>query len=249
MTAIAATPQIPFNFIPTEPTLTDALDLHKKDIFLELVAHHVGVIQSFNFINQTATATIAYPKTYFQLNSITGVYQPYQVSYPTMLDCPVIFLGGGTNTSLTFPVAKNQECLVLFNDRDFSNWFAGGAGAPVATPRSHSYSDGIILAGLRSSGNVLSNFDLVRALLKGGSAVMGVNPATGKVLISNTTPTGSAGVYTYPSTLNTLIGTLITAIKGLSIDINGFGPGQGVVDATSIAALTVVATQIGLLLE
>ena len=104
----------PLNMVPSEPSLKDLLDLLKKDILLSLNAHHIGTIQSFNSAKQTATATINYPKTYYQLNSLSGLYNPVLVNYPLLVDCPLICLGGGT-AALTFPIQSGDECLVLFN--------------------------------------------------------------------------------------------------------------------------------------
>lgn len=150
--------QVQQNLVPNEPQLKDLLDQYSKNINLNFACHHIGTIQSFNPVKQTATATINYQKTYFRPDA-TGVFQPVLVAYPILADCPVIFLGGG-GFSLTFPVAEGDECLILFNDRDLDVWFqGGGANAAVATPRLHSISDGIVLAGIRSLANTIDDFN------------------------------------------------------------------------------------------
>lgn len=219
--------------IPTDPSMKDLLDLLKKDILLSLSCHHVGTIQEFDPELQTAVATINYPKTIFRLNPSTGQYVPIPLSYP-QVQGPVVVLGGG-KASLTFPIAIGDECLILFNDRDLDNWFGGGTGAQVATPRLHSLSDGIILVGVRSQASMLDGYDSVNAVLQNGTTKVAVGPA--KVGISNAS-----------TTLNTLLQDLVEAIKALSIDVAGVGPAQGTVDATSVTALTTLATQIGGLL-
>ena len=88
---------------------------------------------------------------------ITGVYGPKLVDYPFLADCPVIALGGG-NGALTFPITTGDDCLVFFNDRDIDSWFSGSSTSAPATLRLHSFSDGIILVGLRSLNNVLVNY-------------------------------------------------------------------------------------------
>lgn len=162
------------NLIPNEPELADLLHLHQKGIFLSLNCHHVATIQSFNPANQTATASINYTRTYFQPDA-SGVYIAQQQNYPLLVDCPVICLGGG-NGALTFPIAAGDECLVLFNDRDIDNWFQGNTGAAVATPRLHSFSDGFILVGLRSSPHVLVGYsnDSVELRTKTGNAKVAI---------------------------------------------------------------------------
>lgn len=202
-------PQATNTLIPAEPTLKDALDFLKKEMMLQFSAHHIATIQVFDATDQTATATIAYQKTYFQRNAV-GQYTPVLKSYPLMLDCPVIFLGGGP-TSLRFPVTPGDQCLALFNDRDIDNWFQGSNSSANATNRLHSFSDAILLVGLRSQLNSLSSFDIVRAMLIGGTGVVGVNPTSSKILITNSSPVGSSGIYTYPVTLGTILGAFFTA--------------------------------------
>lgn len=236
------------NQIPNDPQLKDLLDLFKKQILLILSCHHIGTIQSFNPANQTATATINYKKTFFQLDQTTKTVVPVLQDYPVLIDCPVIVLGGGTS-ALTFPIEQGDECLVLFNDRDIDNWFQGGSGAAVSTQRLHSFSDAIILVGLRSLGNVLSGYDSTRAVLRNGDALVGV----GEVLIK---------IANNTTTLNTLLQDLITNIQNLvtataAITVTGVTTGGGTsgipANAAAISAvgtaLTTLATEIGGLLE
>jgi len=153
------------NLIPNEPELLDLLQLLKKDILLNLTGHHVGTIEKFNALKQTADVSINYKKTFFQPNAVTGDYDAVLADYPILLDCPVMFLGGG-NGSLRFPVKKGDECLVCFNDRDLDNWFQGGAGSATNTLRLHSISDGIALVGIRSLANVLKTFSADKTQLQ-----------------------------------------------------------------------------------
>jgi len=178
----------------------------------------VVTVQDFNTEHQTATATINYSQTFFQYNQGSQSYQSVPVSYPILVDCPVIVLGGGS-ASLTFPIAKGDECLVLFNDRDMNNWFNGTPGAQVATPRLHSFSDGLILVGLRSLGNVLSDYDSSRAVLRNADAMVGVSSS--KIKIANDT-----------TTLLAVINGLITAINALVITAP---PGGGICTVTPIS--------------
>jgi hypothetical protein len=226
---------LPLNAVPSEPSLKDLLDLLKKDILLSLNAHHIGTIQSFNSAKQTATATINYPKTYYQLNSVTGLYNPVLVNYPLLVDCPVICLGGGT-TALTFPIQTGDECLALFNDRAIDNWFSGGAGAALSNPRLHSFSDGLILVGLRSLGNVLTNYDSTRAVLRNGTTLVGVGPSLVKIANQQTT-------------LNTLLQNLISNVQSLvsatsAITVTCAAPGNPSSPPVNAAAISAVANQL-----
>lgn len=219
---------------PSNPSLKDALDLLKRDIFLSLNCHHIATIQSFDPVTQTASATINYKKTFFEKQA-NGQYSPVQKDYPILLDCPVVVMRGGT-CALTMPIAAGDTCLVLFNDRDLDNWFQSGQIGPVASPRAHSFSDGLILVGVAHSGNPVEDYDTDKAVLKNGSTRVGVGAS--KVEISNGT-----------TNLNTLLQDLITQLKALIIDVNAVAPGGGVVSAASQAQLTTIANQISGLLE
>lgn len=176
---------LPLNSVPNNPSLSDLLDLLKKEIFLGLTSHHIGTVQSFNPGTQTVTATVNYTKTFFQLNKTTNQYVPTQVNYPTLIDCPVVILGGGLS-AMTFPIQSGDECLLIFNDRDFSTWFKSGSSTnAVPTNRLHSFSDAIALVGVRSTPNAIKAYDSVRALLTNGNASIGINPEENLITIKN----------------------------------------------------------------
>lgn len=158
------------NLIPNDPELIDVLNLLKKDIMLNLSSHHVGIIQTFDAPKQTAQVKIAYTQTHYKPNAITGNYEASYVDYPILLDCPVVFLGSGgpSGGSLTFPIAKGDECLVLFNDRDIDNWFSGAGATAPASLRLHSISDGFALVGIRSLGNAIKSFSTDKLQLRFG---------------------------------------------------------------------------------
>ncbi len=172
------------NLVPNEPGLKDLLDLLKKDIFLNLNCHHIGTIQTFDPARQVAMATINYKKTYFKPNPVTGLYDPVLVDYPVLIDCPVVCLGGGTG-ALTFPIAPGDECLVVFNDRDIDNWFSGSSNSAVATPRLHSFSDAVIIVGIRSQARALTNYNPLDVELRNGVTKLALTP-TGQVAFQNT---------------------------------------------------------------
>jgi hypothetical protein len=226
-------PSIPVLNKQVEPTLKDAFDLSKRNIFLTMNCHAIGIIQSFNAAKQTASVSIAYVKTQQVLQS-DGTYQAVAVNYPTLVDAPVICLGGG-DWSLTFPIQAGDECVILFNDRDIDNWYQSGQVGPVASSRMHSFSDPLILVGPRSSQNVIESYDTTRAVLANGSTMVGVGSSL--VKIANAT-----------TTLNTLLQNLITAIKNISTT-NAVVGSPCLISTTSQTALANIATQIGQLLE
>lgn len=236
--------------------LADLLRLHKKEILLELNCHAVGIVRAFNPIDQTATISIAYTKTYFEPNPLdkTGVlgYTAKNVNYPLLLQCPVVCLGGGL-TAMTFPITPGDECLVIFNDRDISNWFGSGQIGPVNTLRLHSMSDGFVLVGIRSLLHSLVAYDSVRAGLtyRLGTVLRKVAVGPAGVLIANELTTLNTILQSLLGNINTLIAQ--TAL----ISVTGVTPGGGVsgppANAAAIAAVATAisanATQLATLLE
>lgn len=221
---------IPYSPITTEPTLSDLMDLLKKEILFDLNSHHLATIQSFDSTEITVAATINYSKTFFQLNQ-QGLYSAVQEPYPTLTDIPVIFLGGG-NANLTFPIAKGDQCLLLFNDRSIDNWFQGAQAGALTSSRSHSLADGFALVGL----NVFSNsgtVDPTRAVLSNGQTGVGVSSS--KVKIYNDT-----------YTLNTLLQNILTQLETLANSVCAIGSPLNPAVATQ---LTMLANELGSLLE
>ena len=206
--------------------LSNFFDIIKKDILINLNCHHIGIVQSFNSSTQRAQVKIVYNKTLQVLN--WNGYELQNVSYPIMADCPVIVLGGGL-TSLTFPITIGDECLVLFNDRDIDNWISNSVTLEVNSSRLHSFSDGIILVGLRSALNVVKNYSSTDAVLQNGTTNVSVGIT--KITIQNQI-----------DTLGNIINDLLTAIKGITTlatdHTNGF------VSAASQLQLTTIATRL-----
>lgn len=219
-----------FNIRKPSPTMGEVLDLLRSEIMMSLNCHAVGTVQSFNSTEQTVVAKMNYQKTFVT----TGLdNSEYNVDYPIVSDCPVVIMGGGTAT-LTFPIAAGDQCLILFNDRDIDNWFAGSYTGGPATNRLHSFADCIAIVGLHSLANSLSGYDTTRAVLRNGDTMVGVSAS--KIKIANATK------------------TLKQVLQDLTLKLETFSSGLGVGNlaaqaATLNAALLVVDTEIGALLE
>lgn len=244
----------PFKLPKTDPGLKDILDAYKKKTAIQINCHAIATVQSFNATNQTLTATVNYQKVFYDRDA-SGAYTQRLSSYPILADCPVVVLGGGP-ASLTMPIAKGDQCLIFFNDRDIDTWITTGqAGQAPATPRLHSFSDAIALVGLHSLNKAISNYDGTRALLTNGNVSVGINPSNNKATIKNQAN----------GTLNTLLAQLITQIENLanacaaitvtttvastpSTPTSGTPNNAGTISAVA-TALSSIATQIGGLLE
>lgn len=210
--------------------LDELLEMTKRELLLKMNCHHIATVQTFDAAKRTVSATVNYCKTYYKTED-SGKRVPYSVEYPILLDCPVIILGGGT-ASLTFPIKKGDECLMLFNDRDIDNWVAGAKSGPVATNRLHSFSDGIALIGFIKPGGPA--YDEQRALLQNKNAMVGVGED--KIKIANNL-----------HTLNGLLQELCTALQALTVTCAA--PGSPSTAPLNAAAIGLIATKLGALLE
>ena len=229
--------KIPFTSIPGKVNLDELLKLERKETFLSIFCHAIGTVQSFNSDKQTVSATINYKQTLIRLDPSSGTYVPVLLDYPVLVDCPAIFLGGG-DCSQTFPVKKGDECLVLFNDRDIDGWFSGSVNNPPPTPRAHSISDGIIIVGIRSLGNVLKNFDTERAVLRNGTTLVGVGPSLIKLANNQ---------HTFNNLMQELVSDvkdLVSAVQALTVTCAAPGSPSGPpLNASAISAVTTSLTQ------
>lgn len=72
------------------------------------------------------------------------------VDLPMLRNCPICFQGGGP-FQLTFPVAVDDECLVVFSSRMVDAWWTSGNRSNIQPElRMHDLSDGFAIVGVRS---------------------------------------------------------------------------------------------------
>lgn len=159
-----------------QPTLASLLALHKEDIMYSINCHQVGEIVSFNSSTQTAEVKIK------MLRLMNGELK----EYPILVDCPCIILSGGKGR-LTFPIQAGDSCLVLFNDKDIDNWYAGGQTMQPRTSRVHNFADAIALVGARNLQNSISDYLADGTELKYGNSTIKLQD--NKVTLTNGTAT------------------------------------------------------------
>jgi len=135
------------------PDLSTVLNDLKLDILKSINCVQVGIVQSFDSADQTASVRLVIKKVLSINKDGTRVLQ----ERPVLLKVPAIILSGG-QAGLTFPITTGDECVVLFNDREIDNWFISGDVRAPSTVRTHDLSDGIALVGLRSIANSLSEY-------------------------------------------------------------------------------------------
>lgn len=140
---------------PNPPTLLALLETLERQILKEMNCVRIGQVQSFNpggvGVAPTAIVRIAQQ----QVTSIAPDGTKTLAEYPLLVNVPVWFTGGGGYTA-TFPIRENDECIILFNDRNQETWLQVGAGQAPPTGRVHDLSDAICLVGLRSNPRALA---------------------------------------------------------------------------------------------
>lgn len=202
------------SFPISDPDMTDVLAAHKSDVSYDLNVSAIGIIQSFDMTKKTAQIQVVFKRLVPDQSSSSG---QSLVSYPILIDCPVVTMQGG-GAALQMPITAGDACLVIFADRNIDNWFlTGGQGLPP-NERTHDLSDGIAIVGLNNLTSSLTNYSATEARLIYGGAKVGISG--GLVTIQNQT-----------TSLLTLINGLIDVIKALTVSGNP-------IDASGLAALT-----------
>jgi hypothetical protein len=138
------------------PDLLEFINRRKFDFKSEINCATLGTIDSFDSLTQSASIRINYKRVVKEINaSGDNASSNRVVDYPLLVNCPVVFLQGGSGY-LTFPIESGDPCLVLFCDRDIDNWFEYGTTEQTPnSERMHDLSDGIALVGIRSKMNPL----------------------------------------------------------------------------------------------
>lgn len=79
---------------------------------------------------------------------INRVVNGESVALPEFVEVPPVFMGGGSSF-MTWPIAVNDYCLLIFTERCFDRWYAGQDYQPPLEMRMHDYSDGFAIVGIR----------------------------------------------------------------------------------------------------
>lgn len=197
-----------------EPELSDLLDDLKKDTMNAMNCIQIGTIQSYNPLLNTAKVSIN-----FKVELLNGDIK----EYPQLEDCPV-FIMGGVSSYVSFPIAKGDTCIVLFNDKCIDDWYLTGEVVKPANNRSHSIADGIVLVGLRSIDKAVKN-PANSICIEGGPKKVSIrnDDEDLKSLLEGQTTTLKSMIDTIKD-MNQAIYDLITLIAQISVPSFGAPP-------------------------
>lgn len=185
-----------------------------------------GIVETFDAEAMTCTVQ---PSINANIRDEFGNLE--SINIPLLVDCPVVFPGGGGCT-LTFPIKPGDECLVVFASRCIDAWWAYGCppdanGKPQTQPqaefRMHDLSDGFVLPGVRSQPRKF-NVSTTRAQLRtdDGAAFVELDPASKLVNVNtsgNITATAGGSITANAANQATITAPAIT-LNG-NVTING----------------------------
>jgi protein gp138 len=152
------------------------------------------VVKQFPAASGLGTMILDAQPTINGLARLPNSQAPTPIQMPVLLDCPILWMGGGGVTS-TFPIKAGDECLVIFASRCIDAWWKhgftpgqNGNANPAMNPpdlRMHNLSDGFALVGLRSLPNSFA-VDTANACLisDDGASFIKLNPTTQAVNIT-----------------------------------------------------------------
>ena len=159
--------------------LSTLLDEHFVGMQAMLWTAVPGIIQSYDASEMTCSVI---PAILGKVAKEDGSIEAVQL--PMLIHCPVIFPRGG-GCSLTFPLKKGDECLVVFSARAIDFWWQSGGVQPPAETRMHDLSDGFVLPGPYSQKQKIGSPSTSEVVLRSddGSASVSLDPSSHKITI------------------------------------------------------------------
>lgn len=159
---------------PALATLADNIKQGVANRLKDLHTSMPGIIKSFDAEKQTASVQPAIRRVFVTREGTEEVLTPSDI--PILINVPVQFPRGG-GFSLTFPVKKDDECLIVFAERAIDRWHKFGGVRDPNARRFHSLSDATAFVGLSSLPNKVPNYDSSNSQLKkdDGTAVISIN--------------------------------------------------------------------------
>lgn len=151
-----------------------AIENHEAEVWTAMPA----ILQSFNATAMTCTALVAI-KAKVLTSPKAQTFTDVQIS--TLVDLPVQFPSGGGFT-LTFPLSKGDEGVVVFASRCIDAWWQNGGVQPQAEMRMHDISDGMFIPGFRSQPRVITGVSTNSAQLRSDDGQVYVELAAGHVV-------------------------------------------------------------------
>lgn len=227
----------------TQPTILSSLDKMKKNLHATINCHNIGRILEFDPNTQTCMVELMQIKQ-FNNQSITPA---------PITDVPIIMLGAGGGF-VTMPNPIGTICLLLFMDRDITNFLETGEAYTPETTRMHDFTDCVALTTFSTLANPLTEYDENAVTIMREEIIEKVKYKSliklysQQILIQNSlggqiSVTNKINIQNTTQNLATLIQSFLTACENIST-INGGG-----LTPDSLQAFTNLKTQFEELLQ
>lgn len=206
--------------MPGTTTLLEALQNVIDVTFEDIHTALPGRFESYDYTKQKASVKPLIKKVYLDDEVL---------DLPVIASVPVVF-PRTTTSGVTFPINKNDKCLLIFSERSLQNWALSGRDSSPGDPRRYALTDAVAIPGLFSFAetNLASNNTDLEIHHKGFKIV--ITPEGKFKLV------GKNGIE-----LIKVIDDWMTQVKQNKV-ITGIGLQP--FDPTSIAAMTVIQNQL-----
>lgn len=198
-----------------------------------------GIVQSVDFTTMTCEVQ---PSIKGSIQDQNG--NNIQVNYPLLLDVPIVF-PSCAGFALTFPLAKNDEVLVVFANRCIDGWWQAGGIQPPLEARMHDLSDGFCIPGIYSQPNTLDGISATKVQLRNAAGTVFLGVGT-KFSMTNSVTDLKTILLNLTSAVNNFVTALSTLTPPTSPVLNSV---LQVPALAAVTALMAVTTEISALLE
>ena len=130
-----------------------AIRQQKEDIGLNIRSCTVGIVESYD--PDAGTAVVQPAIREYNRTPDGGIQSQ---TLPMLTDVPIMYLHAGPFT-ITYPVKKGDEVLLLFGDRCFDAWHQSGGIQEQVESRLHDLSNAFAIPGLFSKTTMIKNAD------------------------------------------------------------------------------------------
>ncbi len=139
--------------------IKQGIESHIKELHTSMP----GIIESFDAATQLASVQPAIKRVFKTDLGDREILTPSPL--PILINVLVQFPRGG-GFSLTFPVKKGDECLLVFCERSIDNWHKFGGVKDPGARRFHALSDATAFVGVSSLVNKVPNYDATNTQIK-----------------------------------------------------------------------------------
>lgn len=158
-------------------SLTEVLD---DNVNMAMANLHTATIAKITKVNQ---------KTINAKPVFNRVVDGESIELPEFAEVPIFYLHGGSS-SIRFPIAVGDYCLLIFIERCIDDWVFGKDFSDPREPRMHDYSDAVALVGLSnqngSPDTVTTTTILGDINMTGNLNIVGNITVTGNITASGT---------------------------------------------------------------